>query len=470
MIWLSWSPPGAVAAPQWHLHECAALFASMGMLLLGMGVYSRVMARRVTAPTFFRSISRLRRLTRLCRFVIPVWFAVAVFALDWPAAVRRLVPSTAPLTLDAPMLLAGTLPALLAMILLWWAAYPAERAMRDLSVLDQFDQGLPVQTGPTLWQYLAVNIRMQLLFMLVPVLAILALRDVAAVVFYIAGIGVSQSLEIVVSLACALPVLLLAPVLLVLVLPTERLPDSPLRRRLEELCRQQGLRVKTVLLWKTHSSVGNAAVMGMIPSVRYLLVTDLLLEEMPEDEVVAVFAHEIGHVAHRHLLWMAACGLCLMLAAAGPGDTLMRWLGQYVTIEAPYDAILSLTVSAPAMLVLFGFAVRRFERQADVFAARSLPLEDRASAGPLAQTFVKSPGSALVCEALRHIAVINNISIVANEWLHGSLASRMAFLRRISDDPQRTWEFDRRMQKLRGAIIAILIVTLLWTIWNAWYT
>lgn len=467
MIWLSWSPPEGRAAPLRSLHEYAALFGSMAMLLLGMGVYSRVLARRTTIPSFYSSIYRFNRWTRYCRFAIPVWFAVAVFALDWPAVVRRLVPTGLPLTLDAPLLLLGTLPAVLAMVLLWWAAFPADRALRDLNILDRFDQGLPVHSGPTLWQYLIVNVRMQLLFMFVPVLAIMALRDVAAAALYLAGIQVSQSLEIVISLVCMLPVLLMAPVLLVSVLPTQRLPDSPLRSRLEELCRQQGLRVKNILLWKTHSSIGNAAVMGLIPGVRYLLVTDLLLEAMPEEQVVAVFAHEIGHIAHRHLLWMAACGLCLMFAAAGPGDSMLRWLSQYVTIEHPYDGILALAVSAPAIVVLFGFAVRRFERQADVFAARSLPLADAQSAEPVGRTFVKTPGAVLVCEALRHIAIINNISITTNEWLHGSLASRMAFLTQISDDPQRTWDFDRLMRHLRVLIFAVLIVTLLWTIWNS---
>ena len=146
---------------------------------------------------------------------------------------------------------------------------------------------------------------------------------------------------------------------------------------------------------------------------------------------------------------------------------MLRWLSQYVTIERPYDGILALAVSAPAIVMLFGLAVRRFERQADVFAARSLPLIDGQTAEPVGRTFVKTPGAVLVCEALRHIAVINNISITANEWLHGSLASRMAFLRQISDEPQRTWNFDRLMRHLRWVILAVLIVTLLWTVWNS---
>ena len=78
--------------------------------------------------------------------------------------------------------------------------------------------------------------------------------------------------------------------------------QSFLRRRLEALCQEHGIKVRNVLLWKTHSSVGNAAVMGVTPGLRYLLVTDLVLEAMSEEQVVAVFAHEIGHVIKQHHL------------------------------------------------------------------------------------------------------------------------------------------------------------------------
>ena len=71
---------------------------------------------------------QFNRLMWICRFAIPVWFGVAVFAMDWPLMVRRMVLPSFPLALDAPLMLVGTMPAMLAMIMLWWAAYPAERA------------------------------------------------------------------------------------------------------------------------------------------------------------------------------------------------------------------------------------------------------------------------------------------------------------------------------------------------------
>lgn len=468
MVWLSWSPPEGRSASLHSAREYTALFGSMGVLLLGVGLYSRVMTRRLSGPSFYRDMHYFNRLIRICRLAIPIWFAVAVFAMDWPAVVRRMVVPSLPMTLDAPLLLVGTLPAVLAMILLWWAAYPAERALREIGILDQLDKGLPVRMGPSLWQHLASNIRLQLLFMFVPVLAILALRDVLAVTLHMAGIPISQSLEIIVALLCMLPVVVISPVLLAWVLPTEPLPDSPLRQRLEALCRQHGIRVKNVLLWRTHSSIGNAAVMGVIPGLRYLLVTDLLLEAMPEEQVVAVFAHEIGHIAHRHLLWMAGCALCLLFAAAGPAETLLRWVDQYVTLEHPYDALLTLVIAGPALLGLFGYVVRRFERQADVFAARSL--RPAALQSDLVdQDFVTSHGARVVCAALQHIAALNNVPVKAGEWLHGSIAWRMNFLIHISDDPHRTLKFDIAMRRLGRWIIVVLIAMAVWTVWNMLY-
>ena len=42
--------------------------------------------------------------------------------------------------------------------------------------------------------------------------------------------------------------------------------------------------------------------MGVLPWMRYVLLSDVLLERM-SDEIEAVFAHELGHVVHRHMTW-----------------------------------------------------------------------------------------------------------------------------------------------------------------------
>ena len=63
------------------------------------------------------------------------------------------------------------------------------------------------------------------------------------------------------------------------------------------------MRYRDILVWRTHSNMGNAAVMGILPHMRYVLLSDLLLETMTDEQIEAVFAHEMGHVVHRHMAW-----------------------------------------------------------------------------------------------------------------------------------------------------------------------
>src|SRR5947208_8027930 len=71
-----------------------------------------------------------------------------------------------------------------------------------------------------------------------------------------------------------------------------------------------------LLLWDTHGGVANAMVAGPLPWVRYVFLSDRLLEGLTPDEVEAVFGHEVGHVRHGHLLYyMAFLFLSLTLLA-----------------------------------------------------------------------------------------------------------------------------------------------------------
>src|SRR5829696_9781819 len=113
-------------------------------------------------------------------------------------------------------------------------------------------------------------------------------------------------------------VFLLAPELLRRVLQTQSLPDSPLRRRLERLCERVGMRYRDILLWRTQNNMGNAAVMGILPPVRYILLSDLLLERMDDEQIEAVFAHEVGHVVHRHMSWYVIFFLTVVFGSFAP--------------------------------------------------------------------------------------------------------------------------------------------------------
>src|SRR5262249_54095102 len=88
-----------------------------------------------------------------------------------------------------------------------------------------------------------------------------------------------------------------------LLLGLRPLPDGELRDRLLAASRRLNFRCSDILLWDTHGGGANAMVVGIVPMVRYVLLTDRLTTEMTGDEVEAVFGHEVGHVKHRHMLY-----------------------------------------------------------------------------------------------------------------------------------------------------------------------
>ena len=511
MVWLSWTPgPGADAARP-DVEYFPPLFGALAILILGMGLWSRFMARRLSSRTLHRDVRRLNRLMRFTRTLIPVWFAAAVYFGHWPQAVLRLTAPLHNLPIESPAFLLGTLPPLLAWVALWWAVYPADKALREQNLLEFLENDLPLRYGPTFRQYFVANLRLQLLFLYLPVLCILAFRDVLSLGLHLAGTPMTDGTALLVSLLSMLPAILLSPLLLVRILPTQPLPPSPLRDHLQELCRQHGIKVTRILLWKTDSTIGNAAVMGILPRLRYLLVTDLLLETMPDEQILAVFAHELGHVVHHHLLRMGACAFAFIFATTGPAQTLRSIVDNYITLDEPYLSLLSLAIIAPLFFVVFGYVVRRLERQADVFAARSVlqllpiagspavpdatsvspavstpdpipaaisaavsPTDSRSVSGEsnpppapdLRNTPVPRQGAIVVCAALERIAAINNIAIRASEWLHGSIAWRMDFLRGLADDPRQTLRFDRSLRRLDAVIFTALAVCGAWTLWE----
>ena len=101
--------------------------------------------------------------------------------------------------------------------------------------------------------------------------------------------------------------------------------------------------------------------MGFIPHIRYILLSDLLLERMPDDEIEAVFAHEVGHIVHRHMNWYVIFVLVLGLINAGPGtrlgDAIASRLGGHAQDLFPASLMLG------TFLLLFGYISRKFEHR-----------------------------------------------------------------------------------------------------------
>jgi len=469
-VWMSWtshdssSPPAAVSrAPAENPLPVIWFFSGYLILILLTAVWSRRMVRTVDADNFDKKLRRYDRVMSLARLVVPIWFFAGVYFLGWGnlvVAVQRVLRLN-PDRLDFPGLLLGTIPALAAWVGLWWSQYPADLAFREQSLLSQIDAGFPVHQPPPLGSYLRANLRLQLFFTVAPVMALVALRDLLSLALAPFGLREQESLpiQLAISLITAAVILLFAPEFLRRVLKTEPLPEGPLRQRLVQVCRRHNIRFRDVLLWRTDYNMGNAAVMGMIPQVRYILMSDLLLETMTDDQIEAVFAHEIGHVIHRHMLWFAVFFGAVMFAMVGLTAPLSKLADRW-TPDSIWPAALATLAASAGCLFLFLFLSRKFERQADVFAARTIQADD-SDGSHVGQPLVGPPhvgshGAMIFTSALNQVARINCIPVDAFSACHGSIAKRMEYLQSLCDNPVRTMQFDRFMSRLNALLLLCL--------------
>lgn len=126
------------------------------------------------------------------------------------------------------------------------------------------------------------------------------------------------------------------------------LPEGPLRAEIEAFAAKTGFKLKNVYLidGSKRSTKANAYFSGMGPRKRIVLF-DTLLDEMTDEEIVAILAHEIGHYRKKHIL------VSLIISVLTTGLTLYL-LSLTVNQKAFAQA---LGVSSPgfhAGLVVFG--------------------------------------------------------------------------------------------------------------------
>lgn len=281
--------------------------------------------------------------------------------------------------------------------------------------------------------------------------------------------------------------LVLAPWPLRLILGARPLPAGPMRTRLETAARRLRFRYSDILLWDTRNGVANAMVAGPLPWVRYVFLSDRLLDELTPAEVEAVFGHEIGHVRHGHFFYYAA--FMLLSVATLIGCWLLFWPEAEAGAWKPWAAVPQMLLIGGYMFVVFGFLSRRCERQADVYGCRAVSCGAAACAGHPEEPAVVAAGSSSLCPtgirtfiaALDKVAVVNGISRrkpgLLNAWLHGTIARRVEFLERVIVDGQAERRFQRRLGLLKWGLLTGLAAGLLllagghWgEIWRAVWT
>lgn len=157
------------------------------------------------------------------------------------------------------------------------------------------------------------------------------------------------------------------------------LPEGDLRRRLMDLADRTGFQASTIQVMdgSKRSGHSNAFFTGF-GRFRRIVLFDTLVEQLPEPELEAVLAHEIGHYKLKHIPRVLVLSAVMLFVAFGA----IAWLAEsawfYTGFGFPQDP----ATIAPAFLLfmllsgvvtfwfspLFNVLSRKHEYEADAFA------------------------------------------------------------------------------------------------------
>lgn len=415
-----------------------------------------------------------RSMATLSRGATLVVYLTSVFVMGWVERVRGAVGDW--VVVDEIVAMS---PALGVLFAGFWSYGAIDRRVREAGLFGAVERGEVIHPARSAWAYMTDQVRHQALFMLVPMWMVLAwVEGVSVGAGWLAArgagwlsTGTGAWVVGVLDGVGALVVFVVAPPLVRRIWKTERLGHGPLRARLEELCAGHGVRHRGILLWRTHGTMINGAVMGLLPRLRYILLTDLLLERLEEREVEAVMAHELGHIVRRHVAWLlggmaASLGVSAMLAGwAGAGAAMLAGVDGNGALMEGVDVAAAL-VGIVVGLALVGRISRVFEREADAFAVQHLAGMRNGGGGQRAvitEEAAEGMRSALLAVAREH-----HIPLWKWTWRHGSLGDRVERIGGLVGKRVGELEIDRAARRVRWWIVLALGAALMGSMMDTW--
>jgi STE24 endopeptidase len=203
-----------------------------------------------------------------------------------------------------------------------------------------------------------------------------------------------------------------------------------------------GIRYRDFRVWHTDRQLVNAAIAGLLPSQRYVFLTDALLGHLDDEQVEAVVLHELGHVRRRHLpLRMMLLGLPLWMAAsvqATQPELAARFSSWAAQISAGQSLLPCLALCGATVLyavLALGCYSRVLEHDADLCVCRH------------------GRGPAFVA-ALRRLSQLCGSKQERWTWLHPSTGQRIHLLQLAMVDAQVARRFHRQVDRFNGLLVA----------------
>jgi STE24 endopeptidase len=154
--------------------------------------------------------------------------------------------------------------------------------------------------------------------------------------------------------------------------------NETLKTKLTDLCKKFGLNFEGIYTFNLSKTTkkANAGFTGILKSKRIIL-SDTLVENFTDDEIVTVFAHELGHYTKKHIVKNILIGFVVTIITF----FLANQLYLYLIFLLKFDFIYQLSALPLLFLIISIFSLilmpitnsvsRKFEYEADEFAVKS---------------------------------------------------------------------------------------------------
>lgn len=459
---------GEVPAPGERRGAAVALALWMLALWLGGQVVCLRAGRRVDRLGDLSAIARAERLIVAGRVLGGACLGAAFALGGWLDGVRAWMGDH--VVLDE---LTAISPLLLLIVGGWWSLEPLERRVREASLLRHLHGDGACQAWGSRASHVWMLVRHHMLIGLVPLTLVTAWQEVVVMTSPRWGPALPAGTEALgvelARLLGSLAIFLVVPAIMARAWDTAPLRTGEVSEMIAGMSRLHRVRLGVPRVWRTRGSLANAAVLGVVWPLRYTLFTDVLLERLEPRQVEAVAAHEVGHIRRAHIVWLGLSVLATLVVlefALVPVVMLARVLGrEEFALVAPALGLVGVALA-------FGWVSRRFEWQADAFAARHLSLQpagDGAPAGMGAAADRITPEAVYtMASALYAVAGLNGLSVGRPSFRHGSIEGRIRRLERLVGQPLHAIRIDRQVawiKRLTAGILA-LGVALLVLAWN----
>lgn len=249
-------------------------------------------------------------------------------------------------------------------------------------------------------------------------------------------------------------VLILLPPLVQRLWRCRPLPAGELREHLDEFCQRQNFSAKYFIWPLMEGRAMTAGVMGLVPGLRYILLTPAIIEAMDRQELDAIMAHEIAHAKKGHIFLYFCLILGFSLIAGFLAEPLLYFVLSFdvllnimVRQTTSPETIVSIVGGVPLLAFViiyfrffFGFFMRNFERQADLYTIGVM-----GSAAPLISAFAK-------------ISLYTGTDRKESNWHHFGVGERIDCLQKAEQFPEDVRRHDKKMKLCLVAYFVFLVL------------